>query len=733
MTVGSESKPGTAEKRRPRHPSTLDSILRPRSVAVVGASNKPGSVGGEIFRNLIASSFTGAVYPVNRTSTVVQSVRAYPSLAHVPDDVELVVIAVPRDHVVSVVDDSVAKGVGGMVIVTAGFSETGAEGAALQTQIVERIDRGGVRLVGPNCLGVLNTDHEVCLNATFAPTWPEPGNIAFLSQSGALGVAILDYAHSLGIGIRQFVSVGNKADVSGNDLLEYWENDPGTEVILLYLESFGDPRRFMELARRLGRRKPIIAVKSGRTESGARAASSHTGSLAGLDVAVDALLGQAGVIRTDTIEELFDAAMLLANQPVPRGNRVAILTNAGGPGIMASDACESRDLEIPRLSPEIEDELHSFLPTEASVRNPVDLLAAADAGIYERALALLLGDDRIDAVIVLFVPPIFTDAAAVADAICRAAIDTDKPVLTCLMGTHGVPAALSSLRAGRFPSYTFPEDAAMALVRAVRYGRWLGRPEEKPETPAGEVAERARAAIRPRDSIDEDGVWLDPKEVHHILMAYGIEIPLSALAESPEAAAEAADYIGYPAVVKLASDTITHKSDVGGVVANLGDADAVRRAFDAIHNGLAAIGRESEMTGVLVQPMVEGVELFVGSRNDPAFGPLIAFGVGGINVELWRDVVFRVHPITPADARDMLAEIRGAKLLDGFRGSPPADRRAVEDVLLRLNQMVGDLPEILEIDINPLMALPPGKGVVAVDARIRVGGPTNDQLVRNAG
>ena len=727
MTDGQKPTPGTAERRHPRRPSTLDSVLRPRSVAVVGASNRPGSVGGEIFRNLIASSFTGAVYPVNRSSKVVQSVRAYPSLADVPDDVELVVVAVPRDHVVSVVNDSVAKGVGGMVIVTAGFSETGAEGAALQAQIAESIDRGGVRLVGPNCLGVLNTDPAVRLNATFAPTWPEPGNIAFLSQSGALGVAILDYAQSLGIGIRQFVSVGNKADVSGNDLLEYWEADPGIEVILLYLESFGDPRRFMELARRLGRRKPIIAVKSGRTESGARAASSHTGSLAGLDVAADALLGQAGVIRTDTIEELFDAAMLLANQPVPRGNRVAILTNAGGPGIMASDACESRGLEIPRPSPEVEAELRSFLPAEASVRNPVDLLASADSEAYERALALLIGDDGIDSVIVLFVPPIFTEATSIADAIRRAAAGTNKPVLTCLMGTHGVPAALSSLRADRFPSYTFPEDAAMALVRAVRYGQWLARAEEEPPTPAGDVAERVRAAIRPRDSIDENGAWLDPEEVNHVLMAYGIEIPPSALAESPEEAAEAAEYVGYPVVVKLASDTITHKSDVGGVVANLEDADAVRRAFDAVCSGLAAIGRESEMAGVLVQPLVEGVELFVGSSNDPAFGPLIAFGVGGINVELWRDVVFRVHPITPADARDMLEEIRGAKLLDGFRGSPPADRQAVVDVLLRLNQMVGDLPEILEIDINPLMALPPGRGAIAVDARIRIAVEKTDQ------
>jgi acetyl coenzyme A synthetase (ADP forming)-like protein len=708
--------------KKAQHYSTLDAVLKPRSVAVVGASNRPGSVGGEIFRNLIGSSFTGAVYPVNRSSKVVQSVRAYPSLAEVPDEVELVIVAVPRDSVPAVVEDSAAKGARGMVIITAGFSETGAEGAAIQDRILDQTRGNGIRLVGPNCLGVLNTDPEIRLNATFAPTWPQAGNIAFLSQSGALGVAILDYAHSLGIGISQFVSVGNKADVSGNDLLEYWEADPGTEVILLYLESFGDPRRFMTLARRIGRTKPIIAVKSGRTESGARAASSHTGSLAGLDVAVDALLGQAGVIRVDTIEELFDAAMLLANQPVPRGNQVAILTNAGGPGIMASDACESRGLEIPRLSPQVEEGLRTFLPAEASVRNPVDMLAAADAPEYERSLALLLDDDRIDAVIVLFVPPIFADASAVAEAILTAAEGTDKPVLTCLMGTHGVPAALSSLRKGHFPSYAFPEDAALALVRAVRYGEWLARGEQELPSPIVDAAEQARAAIRPRDAVDEGGSWLDPDEVAGVLAAYGIRTPESVTARNAKAAAKAAKKIGYPVVLKLASDTITHKTDVGGVVANLEDASAVRHAFETVRSGLAAAGREGEMKGVLVQQMVQGVELFVGSSQDPKFGALIAFGVGGINVELWRDVVFRVHPITAADARDMLDDIRGAKLLDGFRGSQPVDRDAVVDTLVRLSLLVGDLPEILEIDINPLMALPPGEGVVAVDARVRIGG-----------
>jgi acyl-CoA synthetase (NDP forming) len=408
--------------------------------------------------------------------------------------------------------------------------------------------------------------------------------------------------------------------------------------------------------------------------------------------------------------------MLVANQPIPKGNRVAILTNAGGPGIMASDACSSRGLEIPTLSPDVEQELRDFLPAEASVRNPVDLLAAADARAYERSLALLLEDDVIDAVIVLFVPPIFTDASAVADAIRNAAVGTDKPVLTCLMGTHGVPAAQSSLREGRFPSYAFPEDASLALAQAVRHGRWLARKELEPPVFADISTERAAEAVRSRPN----GGWLHPQEVNHILMAYGIPAPPSAVAESAEEAAETADYIGFPVALKLMSDTVLHKSDIGGVITGLGDADAVHEAFTTIRDRLAELGRLSEMAGVVIQPMVYGVELFVGSSRDEKFGPLISFGVGGVNVELWRDVVFRVHPITATDAREMLDDIRGAALLDGFRGSPPADRDALVDTLLRLSRMVGDLPGILEIDINPLIALPPGEGVVAVDVRIRV-------------
>jgi acetyl coenzyme A synthetase (ADP forming)-like protein len=702
-------------------PDPLDALFRPRSVAVVGASRKRGTIGAEIFHNVIANGFTGAVYPVNPSSPVVQAVRAWPTVSAIPDPVDLAVIVVPKQHVLAAVDDCGAKGVRGLVVISAGFGETGAAGRALQDELVARARRYGMRMVGPNCLGILNTDPEVSLDATFAPTWPPHGAVAFSSQSGALGLAILDYARELGIGISHFVSAGNKADISGNDLIEYWEKDPRTRVILLYLESFGNPRRFMQIAKRVARAKPIVVVKSGRTEAGARAASSHTGSLAGLDVAVDALLGQAGVVRADTVEELFDLAMLFANQPVPRGERVAILTNAGGPAIMASDACESRGLKVTPLAPETERALREFLPPEAAVRNPVDMIASAKAESFERALRLLCADENVDAVIVLFVPPIVTEPTAVADAIRRGAEGSTKPVLTCFMGTHGVPPALSSLREGRFPSYAFPEAAAIALSRAVRYGKWLRKPEGAMPAFADVSLERGRAAFAGRGAGGERGRWLSPDEVREVLAAYGIATPKTAFARDADKAAEAALLCGFPVALKLASETITHKTDVGGVVLGLPDAAAVRAAFAAIRDRLATLGRAGEMSGVTVQEMApRGVECFIGVTQDPQFGPLIGFGIGGVNVEVWRDVVFRVHPLTEVDAREMLDEIRAVKLLDGHRGAPAADRDALCSALLRVSRMVGEIPEIRELDINPLIARPPGQGVIAVDARIRV-------------
>lgn len=696
------------------HP--LDALFRPRSVAVIGASRKRGSIAGELFHNLLLSGFPGPIYPVNPAARSVQSVRAYPSILDIPDEVDLAVVVVPQRVAMKAVEDCAKKGVRGIVLITAGFAEVGPEGRALQQEIARVVRESGMRMLGPNCLGLLNTDPAVRLNATFAPTWPPTGSVAIASQSGALGISLLDYARNLGIGISMFASTGNKADISGNDLLEYWEGDDATRLIILYLESFGNPVRFMEIARRVSKKKPILVVKSGRTAAGARAASSHTGALAGMDVAVDALLGQAGVIRADTMDELFLLAGLLTNQPVPQGNRVAILTNAGGLGIMASDACESRGLELPELSANTIESLHAFLPRAASIANPVDMLASASAEDYERSLQLLLRDERIDSVIVLFVPALVTEAADMARAVVRAASGNQKPVLVCPVGTHGVPEALRILREAKIPTYAFPEDAAVALTHAVRYGQWLKKPAGVVPELSDVSRERARAVLEGRQA-----GWLSADEVRALLEAYGIRMPRSRVVRSAGEAEEAARAFGGKVTVKLVSREIQHKTEVGGVKLGLSTPEEASRAFDEIRAGLQARGLVDKMDGALVQEMITGgVETYVGSTEAPGFGMLVAFGIGGINVELWKDVVFRVHPLTDLDAREMLEQIRGRALLEGFRGMPPADKEALVSAILRVDRLVGDNPEIRELDINPLVALPPGEGVVAIDARIRI-------------
>jgi acetyl coenzyme A synthetase (ADP forming)-like protein len=712
----------------------LEAVFRPRAVAVIGASRTPGSIGAAIFHNLIARGFEGPVYPVNPRADVVGSVKAYATIDDVPGPVDLAMIVVPAPHALEVLEACGKKGVKAAVVISAGFKESGAEGRAREHALVECARRHRMRLVGPNCLGVINAEPGVSLDATFAPAWPPHGQVAFSSQSGALGLAILDMAKALNIGISHFISVGNKADVSGNDLLEFWEQDPGTRIILLYLESFGNARRFIEIARRVTRRKPVVAVKSGRSVAGARAASSHTGSLAGPDAAVDALCRQSGVIRTDTMEELFDVAMLLAHQPVPRGNRVGIVTNAGGPGIMASDACEGHGLVVPALADETVAALRAFLPPEASTRNPVDMIASATPASFEQAVRLVVGDPNVDGVLAIYVPPIVTRPLDVAQAIVRGADAaaaearekgvTPKPVMSCFLGSHGVPEGLQSLHEGNIPSYSFPEAAAIALARAVRYGAWLDAPAGQVPELAGIDPARARAVIAraiARDASRDAVTWLRPAELREVLESYGLSVVKSTNAQGAGDAVAAAGAMGYPVVIKLESDTITHKSDVGGVVLDVRNEAEVRRAFADIESKLEAIGRRGEMSGVSVQQLIKGgVEAIVGMTRDPGFGPLIMFGLGGVFVEVLKDVAFRIHPLTDQDAAGLVREVRGYPLLEGYRGQPPGDTGALEDVLLRVSRMVGDLPEIEEMDLNPLKVLAPGKGCIAVDARIGV-------------
>jgi acetate---CoA ligase (ADP-forming) len=708
------------------HHSSLEALLQPASVAVIGASRSRASVGGEIFANLVRRPFAGAVYAVNPNARNVQGVRAYKSIAEVPELVDLAIVAVPAVEVPHVARDCAQARVRAAVVISAGFAEVGPQGAHAQEEIVGIARNAGMRLVGPNCLGVVSTDPDVCLHATFSTGWPPRGNVSVASQSGALGIALLDEARDHGIGIRHFVSLGNEADVSAEDLLEHWENDPDTRVILLYLESFRDPRRFLDVARRVISSKPIVVVKGGRSPAGARAAGSHTGALATRDVVVDALLTQAGVLRVATLQELFDAATLLTCERKPAGRRVAIITNAGGPGILAADACEARGLAVPAFGDGTARALAGALP-HASLRNPVDLSASATPQSFDSALPLALGDRGIDSLLVVCVPTTSADVAEVARVIASSRTYAEKPVVACVMGKHGVDEARAVLRSAGVPTYALPESAAGALAVAANLADSACRVEGKPAPKAGLSATsvRTRIAVHTRDGGQrEKGGWVDGDEVTALLEAFGIQSIPSVTEHDAEGAARAAAALGFPVALKIVSRAVRHKSDVGGVLLDLRDVAAVREGVATLERRMAAAGHKGDLDGVLVQPMApRGVEMFLGASRDPVFGPVVAFGTGGIELELWNDVVFRIAPLTSADALAMLDSIRGRALLDGFRGAPAGDREALVDAILRVSRLVEDVPEVVELDLNPLVALEPGRGVVAVDARVRVRGP----------
>lgn len=715
--------------------ASLRPIFKPRSVAVVGASRDLSSIGYRILEALIINRFEGPVYPVNPMACVVGSMRAYPSVRELPEAVDLAVIAVPCEKVLEVVDECAERGVRALVVITAGFAEVGGEGRELQQKLIEKVRGYGMRMVGPNCLGVVNTDPEVRLNASFSPVFPPRGRVAMSSQSGALGIAILELARQRRLGLSTFISVGNKADVSGNDLIQYWEEDEQTRIILLYLESFGNPRRFARIARRASQKKPIVCVKAGRTLAGRRAAGSHTAALAASDVAVDALFRQTGVIRAETLGEMFDVAVLLDSQPLPPGRRVAIVTNAGGPGILCADSCEASGLVVPELAAETKRRLASFLPPSASLANPVDMIASASPDQFRRAVETVLGTEEVDALIVIFIPVGTVDPEEVAAAI-REGVNagrrnggSGKPVLACLMAeeAHGLKFVLDG---ERIPSYPFPEEAGRALGKVAAYAKWRSRspgmiPDYDDMDPHS-AREICQKALRERAA-----GWLSAQETRDVLAALGLPLPRGGIARSAEEAARLASSVGYPVAVKLASQQIVHKTEMGGVRLNLSDESAVRSAYEAIRGRLAEDGKLEAMEGVLVQPMIfGGVELMVGATVDPLFGPLIAFGLGGIHVEILGDVRFRVTPLTDRDAAEVVREIRGYRLLEGYRGHPPADVPAIEEVLLRVSRLVEEVPEISELDLNPVFALPPGSGCSIVDARIRVDAESKEGSAR---
>jgi acetyl coenzyme A synthetase (ADP forming)-like protein len=705
--------------------ASLWPFFRPTSVAVVGASRDPSGIGRRVLDSLLRNEFRGTVYPVNPKAGEIEGLRAYASVRDLPGPVDLAVVAVPREAVLGVADDCAARGVRALVVITAGFAEAGAGGAALQKRLVEKVRAAGMRLIGPNCLGLLSTDPTVRLNAIFVPASPPRGTVSMSSDSGALGLAALAVAGRLGLGISSCVSVGNRADISSNDLLEYWEEDGSTSVILLYLESLGNPRRFARIARRVGRRKPIVAVKAGRTRAGCRAAGSHTAALAAADVAVDALFHQTGILRAETLEEMFDLAAALGSQPLPAGRRVAVVSNAGGPAILCADACEAAGLSLPELSDKTRERLASFLPPSAGLGNPVDLIASATPADFGRAVQALLCSGEVDALIVIGVSTGVCESGAVGRVVqqtvaaTRRGAGAGKPVLACLM-PELVGVTLAGSGKDRLPCYAFPEAAARALGRVAAYAEWRACPLGQ-ELHFADIDLAAARAVCQAALDARGGGWLSTKETRRVLEAVRLPVAPGGVARTAAEASALARRLGFPVALKLASQRLVHKTEIGGVRLGLKDEAEVRQAFEEIHDRLMRDKQLDAMEGVLVQPMVSGgTEVLAGVTQDPLFGPLVAFGLGGVHVEILGDVCFRVTPLTDHDAGEMVRGIRGSRLFAGYRGNPPADVAALEDLLLRLSRLAEGVPEISELDLNPVFALPPGEGCRIVDARIRV-------------
>lgn len=717
--------------------TSLRPFFKPKTVAVIGASRNPTSVGYRVMEALVMNRFQGTVYPVNPKASVISSIRCYPSVTNVPEPVDLAVVVVPNKAVLAVVDECAERGVKALVVISAGFAEVGPEGRELQDQLVRKVYGYGMRLVGPNCLGLLNTDPEIQLNASFSPIWPPAGRIAMYSQSGALGLAILGLARRFHLGLSNFVSVGNKADVSGNDLLQYWEEDPLTDLILIYLEAFKNPRRFARIARRVSRKKPIVCVKGGRTTAGQRAAGSHTAALAGSDVPVEALFRQTGVIRTENLEEMFNIAAALAEQPLPAGNRMGVVTNAGGPGILCADACEDGGLVLPELSQETQARLAEFLPSAAGLSNPVDMIASAPPEHFRKTIDVVMSSPEVDSVIVIYIPVGTADDQEILKAMCDGVADarakgaTHKPVLVCPMfGEKECPPLKGQDET--IPSYGFPGAVARVAAKVSAYAEWWRKPLGM--IPDFEDVRPLRAREICQNAIAERGDgWLSAQETREVLMAFGLPVPPGGVATTADEAVEMASSIGFPVAVKLASVKIVHKTEMGGVHLNLRNEEEVRRAFESIRSRLEKDGELAAMDGAIIQPMAKsGVEVMVGVTEDPVFGPLIAFGLGGVHVEILGDVVFRVTPLTDQDAGEMVQEIRGYRLLEGYRGHAPADIDAIQEVLLRISLLVEEIPEVTELDLNPIFAMAPGEGCRIVDSRIRVEPASKEHPARYA-
>ena len=694
----------------------LDSILKPRAVAVVGASTRPHTIGSDLLKRLIEFGFKGGIYPVNPKGGEIEGLRAYKTVANLPDGVDLAVIVVNASCVLEAVDECHAKGIKGLVVISAGFKETGAEGAKLELELLERVRAHGMRMVGPNCLGVVNTNPEISLDACFAESLPVAGDIGFVSQSGALGGGILNILKDLNLGFAQFVSIGNQADVNAETALEYWENDPEVKQILLYMESIPDPVNFRRLASRISKKKPVLALKAGRSAAGASAASSHTGSLAGGDRAADALLKQSGVIRELSLRELFSSAKVFANCPIPKGDRVAIVTNSGGPGIMATDAVCGHGMQMAQISDETKAKLREFLPTAASVKNPVDMIASAPLDHYRRTVETVLADPEVDMVMVIYLPFLGLKDIDVAQALMEIrAAHPEKPIVGVFMTTSEFFSKLSEMKV-TVPFYMYSEEAADAMKRLNDQRLWMARPEgEFPELP--EDTNRVMQIFR--TAANDGRRELTTRESLDVLDAAGVRICRSGMAHSEDEAVAVAEKTGYPVVMKMTSKTTSHKTDVGGVRVGIASEEDLRREYRDLIGKLEAKGLLEGLEGVLIQEMVKSKrELVTGIATDPQFGPMVMFGLGGVFVEVLKDVAFRLAPLTDIDAKDLIHSVKCVKLLEGARGFTPAQMDKVEETLLRISQLAHVHRFVKELDINPLMISDKDGEPIAVDARI---------------
>jgi len=708
----------------------LDAIFSPESVAVVGASTTPGKVGHDIFANILRGGFTGTLYPVNPNARSILSVRAYPNIREIPDAVDLGIIILPPKLALNAVAEAIEKGIKGVVIVSAGFREVGGEGREIEDRIFALCKEAGIRLIGPNCLGVINPLPAVRLNASFSARMPAAGNISFISQSGALCTAVLDFAADREFGFSKFISIGNKADVDELDLLRYLHEDIDTEVIMIYLEELRRGPEFIEAVKEItsGDRRPtpVLVIKSGRTSAGAMAAASHTGALAGTEAVYDAIFQQAGMIRVDSIDELFDFATAFAyrnenelgklRRKVPSGNRVAIVTNAGGPGIVATDMTVSSGLVLAKFKEETTEALASHLPFTANVHNPVDVIGDAAQDRYENALGAVIKDEGVDGALVILTPQSMTNVLGTAEAIVRIARRSHKPILSCFMGIIDVSAGVKYLQEHGIPVFRFPENAAKAFGALYRYSNWLNRQHL---AQFSLKTDKACAQQLIADSLSAGKTRLGELDGSELLKCYGFDVLPVRLAANEEDAVGFAEEMSFPVVMKIVSEQILHKSDAGGVVVGIENPESVKKAYNQIMAGAKKYNPDAVIKGVLVEKMATaGVEVILGMNRYPVFGPLLMCGLGGIFVELFQDVVFRLAPIQRNEARRMVRSIRGYKLFKGFRGKPKADIESIEKAMVRLSEMVMNHPEISEMDINPLLVHPEGQGSTVADCRI---------------